>query len=62
MTIKKISAEEAKKLKGETDWSKIDALTDKEIEDEAKNDPDTAIPTDEELKEFKRVKPKNEAK
>jgi hypothetical protein len=58
MTIKKISAEEAKKLKGKTNWNDVDKITDKEIEEAAKNDPDTVLPTDEELKQFKPVKNK----
>jgi hypothetical protein len=61
MVIKKISSEEAKKIKGTTNWNEVDALTDKQIEEAAKEDVDTALPTDEELKEFKPVrKKKNE--
>ncbi len=62
MAIKKISSEEAKKSKGKTDWDKVDALTEEEIEDAAKDDPDSALPTDEELKEFKPVKPRRKEK
>lgn len=61
MAIKKITAEQVKKLKGKTDWQEIDKLTDEEIEQAAKDDPDSALPTDEELKQFKPVK-KNEEK
>ena len=57
MTIKKISADEVKKTKGKTEWDKVDNLTDEEIEKATKDDPDSALPTEEELKEFKRVKP-----
>jgi hypothetical protein len=57
MAIKRISAEDAKKLKGKTDWSEVDSLSDEQIEEAAKNDPDSALPTDEELKEFKHKKP-----
>ena len=56
MAIKKISAEEAKKVKGKTDWKEVDTLTDEEIEEAAKSDPDTALPTEEELKQFKKLK------
>ena len=56
MVIKKISAEEAKKLKGKTNWDEVDKITDQEIEEAAKNDPDTILPTDEDLKQFKPVK------
>ncbi|MCL7422131.1 MAG: hypothetical protein M8364_14625 [Methylobacter sp.] len=62
MAIKKISAEEVKKLKGKTNWQEVDEITDEEIEDAAKSDPDSALPTDEELKQFKPVKKKNEEK
>ena len=31
--------------KGKTDWARVDALTDKEIEEAARNDPD-AVPLD----------------
>lgn len=60
MTIKRVSAEEAKRIKGTTDWERIDKLTDAEIEEAARNDPDSALPTDEELKQFKRVKEKKD--
>jgi hypothetical protein len=58
MTIKKISSEEAKKTKGKTNWNEVDELTDKQIEDAAKDDDDSALPTDGELKEFKPIKQK----
>ena len=58
MTIKKITPEEAKNLKGKTDWEEVDKLTDEEIEEAAKSDPDSALPSDEELKKFKRVNKK----
>lgn len=62
MAIKKISADEAKKIKGKTDWEKVDDLSDEEIKEAVENDPDTVLPTDEELKKFKRVNPKKEEK
>lgn len=39
------------------DWSKVDALTDEEIIAAAKADPDSALPTEAELAEFKLVVP-----
>lgn len=60
MAIKKISAEEAQKLKGTTNWEEVDNITDEEIEKTSKDDPDTALPTDEELKQFKPVKKKED--
>ncbi|MGA0561620.1 hypothetical protein ACO2RV_04145 [Ancylobacter sp. VNQ12] len=39
------------------DWSKVDALTDEQIIEAAKADPDTALPTEAELAEFDLVFP-----
>ena len=58
MAIVKISGKAALKMKGTTDWNAVDALTDEEIIEAAKNDPDSALPSDEELKEFKRGRAK----
>lgn len=63
MAIIKISGAEALKQKGTTDWDAVDALTDEEIAEAARSDPDSAYPSDEELKNFKRglaKKPKEE--
>jgi len=59
MTIRKITSDEVKSIKGDTDWDEVDNLTDEEIEKAAKSDPDSALPTDEELKGFKRKRVKN---
>ena len=40
---------------GRTDWDKVRGLTDKQIRDAAKTDPDARTPTDRELSQFKRV-------
>lgn len=53
MAIVKMTLEEALKLKGTTNWDEVNALTDEEIIAAAKSDPDSALPTEEELKEFK---------
>ncbi len=47
--------EEIKKIKGRTDHVYVQNTSDKEIERQVENDPDSYIPTDEELKKFKRV-------
>ncbi len=47
--------EEIKKMKGGTDHVYVQNTSDKEIEKQVKNDADSYIPTDEELKEFKQV-------
>ncbi len=48
--------EELKKKKGKTDFDKLRKTTDKDIEEQVKNDPDSTIPTEKELDEFKPVK------
>jgi hypothetical protein len=54
MSLVKFTSEEAKKLAGQSDIERFNALTDEEIEEAAKSDPDSALPTPEQLKEFKR--------
>ncbi len=49
------SRDEIKKMKGETNHVYVQNTSDKEIERQVENDPDNYIPTDEELKKFKRV-------
>lgn len=48
--------EELKRKKGKTDFDKLRKTTDKDIENQVKNDPDSVIPTEKELEEFKPVK------
>lgn len=48
------TAEEAKKLKGDTDWDLVDKMTDEEIHQAALDDPDCAVSTEEDLKKFTR--------
>ncbi len=45
--------EELKKMKGKTDSEKVRNTSDKKIEEQVKKDPDSYIPTDEELDKFK---------
>jgi len=45
---------------GNTDYSRLKKMTEKEIEDNAKSDPDAPLLTDEDLSRFKHVK--NEGK
>lgn len=47
--------EQIKKMKGKTDHVHVQNTSDKEIEKQVESDPDSYIPTDEELKKFKRV-------
>lgn len=60
MAIKRYTAEEAKKLKSDTDWEKVQELTDEEIREAALSDPDAQPLTEEELKKFKRVVPRKD--
>lgn len=48
--------EEIKKMKGKTDHVYVQNTSDQEIEKQVENDPDSYIPTEEELKKFKRVR------
>lgn len=50
------SKEELKKKNGRTNFSNLRKTTDKDIEEQVKNDPDSVIPTEKELEEFKPVK------
>jgi len=61
MSEKTYTLEDLKKLNRKTDYERLKNMTDEEIEKAAKEDPDSALPTDEELKKFKRVHP-NEKK
>lgn len=47
--------EKIKKMKGKTDHVYVGNTSDKEIERQVENDPDSYIPTEEELKKFKPV-------
>lgn len=47
--VVRISAKDLKNLKGKTDWKKADSITDEELEEIVKNDPDDIYLTDEEF-------------
>ncbi len=57
MNEKTYTEDELKNMKSQTDYERLKNMTDEEIEQAAKDDPDSALPTDEELKKFKRVNP-----
>lgn len=52
MTMRKVTLDQIKSLKGQTKKSDVDALTDKEINEAALSDPDSVVPTEEDLKKF----------
>ena len=47
------TAEEAKKLKGKTNWEEFDDMTDEEVHQAALDDPDAKPLTEEQLKQLK---------
>ena len=53
---KKYSKDEIKKLKDETDYKRLDSMTEEEIEENAESDPESKTPSDDELYKFKKVK------
>ena len=55
MGTKKVRLDEIAKLKGKTDKKEFDELSDEDIEGAAKEDPDSALPTEDELREFEKV-------
>lgn len=54
MATKKISAAEARKAVGATDWQKVKNMTDADIEQQATNDPATRTLSPSELAQFRR--------
>ena len=56
MPTKKYPDKELKKVKDKTDYSRVNNMTDEEIEENATTDDDSKTPTDEDLKKFKKVK------
>jgi len=56
MSIKKYTEEELKKIKDETDYERVNNMSDEEIEKNSQSDEDSLTPTDEQLKKFKKVK------
>ena len=55
--ITRVSSKDLHKLKDLTDWKRVDAMTDEDIEKAVSNDPDTWIPTEEEWANAKLVWP-----
>ncbi len=50
--IVRYALEDLRKIKGKSNWEKIDNTTDEEIAIQVEDDPDLVIPTEEELTEF----------
>lgn len=51
-----VKREKGDSTNGSTDYDRLKSMTEKEIEDNAKSDPDAPLLTDEDLAKFKRVK------
>ncbi len=45
---------------GDTDYERLKKMTEEEIEENAKTDPDAPLLTDEDLKKFKKIKQKGD--
>ena len=56
MAIKKYTKEELKKLKDQTEYERLDEMSEEEIEEGSKSDPDSLTPTNDDLSKFKKVK------
>jgi uncharacterized protein (DUF4415 family) len=56
--ITRITQEEARKVKGQTDWARLDAMTEEEIERNAAEDPDNPPWTDEDWANAQVVDPR----
>lgn len=53
MATTRIKQSDLGKVKSKTDVERLKKMTDEEIEEAARQDPDSAVPTDEELEEFR---------
>ena len=53
--IRRVTLDPAKPRRSRTDWSRVDALSDEEIEHAARADPDAPPLSDEELARFQRI-------
>ncbi len=56
MTIKKYTEEELHKLQDETNYERLDKMSNDEIESNSLSDEDCITPSAEDLKKFKKVK------
>ena len=59
--ITRVSLKQARKIKGETDWARVDALTDEDIERAVADDPDQSFWTDEDWKNARVIFPQGKA-
>ena len=57
MTIVKYTAEEIAEMESQTDWQRVDAMTDGEIARAVESDPDARLLIDEDFKRMRRRGP-----
>lgn len=55
-----ITRKKGDSVHGNTDYERLKEMTEEEIEENAKSDPDAPLLTDEDLKKFKKVTPKKD--
>lgn len=58
MTIKKVKLKDISKSRGRTDKEQLDKLTDAQIAEAVLGDKDAVVPTEKELEEFSKPKPR----
>lgn len=56
----KVERKKGDSVNGKTDYKRLKKMTEKEIEQNAKDDPDAPLQSEEDLRRFKRVNPKKE--
>ncbi|MBT8339762.1 MAG: hypothetical protein KJP07_07090 [Desulfatitalea sp.] len=56
----KVKREKGDPVDGKTDYDRLKRMTEKEVEKNAESDSDAPLLSDEELKKFKRVNPKED--
>lgn len=54
----KVDRKKGDSVDGKTDYERLKKMSEAEIEENAKNDPDLPLQSEEDLKRFKRVNPK----
>ncbi len=54
----KVDRKKGDPVDGKTDYERLKKMSEAEIEENAKNDPDLPLQSEEDLKRFKRVNPK----
>lgn len=59
--ITRVTLAQAKKMKSKTDWARVDALTDEDIERAVADDPDQSFWTEEDWKNARVVWPQGKA-